>query len=118
MENPIEYKVVIQLSSNETLIQKATIGQLNNILNAFSKIQIELVMNGAGIDLVMNESGFSNILELQHQKGIQFVVCQNSLNQKNISANALLPFTKITPSSIAYLIIKQHEGWSYIKAGL
>lgn len=117
MEKPIDLKVVIQLSSSDSLVQKATIGQLNNILNAFSKIQIELVMNGSGIDLVLTESGFSNMLELQHQKGIQFVVCQNSLNQKNLSANSLLTFVNITPSAIAYLIIKQHEGWSYIKAG-
>lgn len=117
MEKTIEYKVVIQLSSNETLVQKATIGQLNNILNAFTHIQVELVMNGAGIELVLNDSGLSNILELQHQKGIQFLVCQNSLNQKNLSANSLLPFIKIVPSALAYLIVKQHEGWSYIKAG-
>ena len=116
-KNSTEYKVVIQLSNNDSFVQKATIGQLNNILNAFNKIQIELVMNGPGVDLVVNESSFSNMLELQYQKGIQFIVCQNTLNQKNLTAASLLPFIKIVPSALAYLIIKQHEGWSYIKAG-
>lgn len=98
-------------------MQKATIGQLNNILNAFEKISVEVVMNGLGIDLVLQESPFTNILEVQHQKGIQFTVCRNTLNQKNLTASNFLPFVTIVPSALAHIIIKQHEGWSYIKAG-
>ena len=117
-QSPVDYKVIIQLSNNDALVQKVTIGQLNNILNAFDKVSVEVVMNGLGIDLVLQESPFTNILELQHQKGIHFTVCRNTtLNQKNLSAAALLPFVTIVPSALAHIIMQQHEGWSYIKAG-
>jgi intracellular sulfur oxidation DsrE/DsrF family protein len=111
------YKVVIQLSGNDILVQKATISQLNNILNALPSVSIELVMNGPGIDLILQDAPLTNTLEQLHEKGIQFLVCKNSLNQKNLSSASVLPFCIIVPSAIAHLIVRQHEGWSYIKAG-
>jgi intracellular sulfur oxidation DsrE/DsrF family protein len=111
------YKVVIQLSSNELLVQKATISQLNNILNAFPSVSIELVMNGPGIDLILKDAFLINTLEQLSEKGIQFMVCKNSLNHKNMDHNSILPFCKIVPSALAHLVVRQHEGWSYIKAG-
>lgn len=111
------YKVVIQLSSNDILVQKATISQLNTILNALPKVAIELVMNGPGIDLIIIDAPLTKTLELLNEKGIQFLVCKNSLNQKNLSTNYVLPFCTIVPSAVAHLIVRQHEGWSYIKAG-
>lgn len=116
-EQSAAYKVVIQLSSNEILVQKATITQLNNILNALPFVPMELVMNGAGIDLILEDAPLANTLQQLHEKGIQFVVCKNSLNQKNLSNNSILPFCVVVPSSLAHLIVRQHEGWAYIKAG-
>ncbi|WP_299251585.1 DsrE family protein [uncultured Cytophaga sp.] len=111
------YKVVIQLSNNDIAVQKATISQLNNILNAFEAIEVELVMNGAGIDLLLSETLYQNTLAGLHDKGIQFVVCKNTLNHRNLSTSSVLAFARIVPSAIAHLILRQHEGWSYIKAG-
>jgi intracellular sulfur oxidation DsrE/DsrF family protein len=111
------YKVVIQLSNNDIAVQKATISQLNNILNAFESIEVEVVMNGPGIDLLVTETLYHNTLERLHEKGIQFVVCKNTLNHRNLGNTSILPFASIVPSAIAHLIIRQHEGWSYIKAG-
>ena len=116
-EKSVIYKVVIQLSSNDILVQKATISQLNNILNALPSITIEVVMNGSGMDLVLQDAPLTNTLEQLHEKGIQFLVCKNSLNQKNLSNTSILDFCTIVPSALAHLIVRQHEGWSYIKAG-
>ena len=116
-EKSVIYKVVIQLSSNDILVQKATISQLNNILNALPLVAIEVVMNGPGIDLILQDAPLTNTLEQLYEKGIQFLVCKNSLNQKNLSTTSILPFCTVVPSALAHLIVKQHEGWSYIKAG-
>ncbi len=110
-------KVVIQLSNNDILVQKATISQLNNILNALPAVSIELVMNGPGIELVLSDSPVVNTLEQLHERGIHFIVCKNSLNQKNLGDSDLLFFCTIVPSALAHLIVRQHAGWSYIKAG-
>jgi len=111
------YKVVLQLSGNDIMVQKATISQLNNMLNAFDSIEVEVVMNGPGIDLLLTDTLYHNTLERLHEKGIHFLVCKNTLNHRNLGSTSILPFAISVPSAIAHLIIRQHEGWSYIKAG-
>ena len=114
---PPPYKVVIQLSNNDIFVQKATISQLNNILNALPNVVVEVVMNGQGIDLVLTDTPLINTLEQLHAKSILFIVCKNTLNQKNLDPSNIVSFCTIVPSALAHLIVRQHEGWSYIKAG-
>lgn len=114
-ETEKEYKVVIQLTGNDPAIQKATIGQVNNILKALEKVRIEVVTHSHGIELLFNNSAFKNTLEQLHGKGVTFLVCQNAMDAQNIEKGSLLPFAEIIPSAVAHLIIRQHEGWSYLR---
>ena len=114
---PGEHKVVVQLTNNDTLVQKSMIRQLNNILNAFEKIKIEVVVHGPGIELLLNKSPLKNNVALLNQKGVAFLACQNTLNEKKIDRSELLPLCTVVPSGIAHIIVRQSEGWSYIKAG-
>ncbi|MBO9681285.1 MAG: DsrE family protein [Flavisolibacter sp.] len=115
--NTTGQKVVIQLSSNDTLVHKSLIRQLNNILNAFETIRIEVVVHGPGIEMMMKNARYENNLQLLHKKGIKFLVCQNTMKEKQIKAADLNSFTEVIPAGIAHIIIRQSEGWSYIKAG-
>jgi intracellular sulfur oxidation DsrE/DsrF family protein len=115
--NTTEQKVVIQLSSNDTLVHKSLIRQLNNILNAFETIRIEVVVHGPGIEMMMKNAPYENNLQLLHKKGIRFLACQNTMKEKQIKVGDLNYFTEVIPAGIAHIIIRQSEGWSYIKAG-
>ena len=110
-----EYKVVIQLTNNDPKIQKATIGQVNNILKAMDNIRIEVVTHSHGIELIFNNSSLKNIVEQLHGKGVRFLVCQNAMVAQNIEKDSLLPFAEVIPSAVAHLIIRQDEGWSYLQ---
>ncbi|MEJ5960882.1 DsrE family protein [Pedobacter immunditicola] len=110
-------KVVIQLSSNDTLVHRSLLKQLNNIQKAFNKVTIEVVAHGPGIELLSKQSPFINTIAVLHQRGIAFLVCQNTLNEKKVSPQALVPLIKIIPSGLAHVITRQSEGWSYLKAG-
>ena len=80
--NTTTQKVVIQLSSNDTLVHKSLIKQLNNILKAFEAIRIEVVVHGPGIEMVMKNAPYENNLHLLSAKGIRFLACQNTLKEK------------------------------------
>ena len=110
-----KYKVVIQLSGNDPKIQKATIAQVNNILNALENIAIEVVTHSHGIELLFNNSALKNSLEQLHRKRVAFVVCQNAMIGQNVQKDSLLPFAVIIPSAVAHLIVRQDEGWSYLR---
>lgn len=110
-------RVVIQLSSNDTLVHRSLLKQLNNIQKAFNTVTIEVVAHGPGIELLSKQSPFKNTVAVLNQKGIAFLVCQNTLNEKNVSPGELVSLIKIIPSGLAHVITRQSEGWSYLKAG-
>ncbi len=114
-ENEKAYKVVIQLAGNDAKLQKATIGQVNNILKAIENIRIEVVTHSHGIELLFTNSGLKEHLEKLHEKGVVFLVCQNALDAQHVQKNSLLPFAEVIPSAVAHLIIRQEEGWSYLR---
>lgn len=114
-KNEKEYKAVIQLSGNDANHQKAIVGQIHNILKALENIRIEVVTHSKGIELLFNNSGHLKILKQLHKKGVVFLVCQNAMNTQNVQKDSLLPFAEIIPSAVAHLIVRQDEGWSYLR---
>jgi len=110
-------KVVIQLSSNDTLVHRSVLKQLHHIKKAIKNVTIEVVTHGPGIELLSKQSPFKNTIEALNLQGVVFLVCQNTLNEKKVSPEELLPLIKIIPSGLVHVITRQSEGWSYIKAG-
>ena len=110
-----QYKVVLQVSGNDSKLQKATISQVNNILKALDKIHIEVVTHSHGIEMLFNNSILKNNLEKLQQKGVAFLVCQNAMTAQKIEKDSLLPFARVIPSAVAHLIVRQSEGWSYLR---
>ncbi|GAB4052837.1 DsrE family protein [Spirosoma litoris] len=49
---------------------------------------------------------------------VRMVVCENSLRSSQLTLADMLPFVETVPVAIIELILKQEQGWAYIKAGL
>lgn len=109
------YKVIIQLTSGDVSIQKSAITHLYNILKAIDEIEIELVTHGKGIALLLNETIFEKSLVELNQKGVRFLVCQNALDAQKLDKTSVLDLAIIIPSAVAHLIIRQSEGWPYLR---
>lgn len=112
-----KYHAVFQLSTSDTLVHKSFIKQLNNLINAMDRVEIEVVTHGPGVEFLFKNSAHRNNIEKLRQRGVTFLVCQNTLNEKKIQSSEFLPLAKIIPAGIAHVIIRQSEGWSYIKVG-
>lgn len=112
-----KYKVVFQLSSNDTLVHKGLVKQLDNLLVAMDNIEIEVVVHGPGAAFLKNSSKFKTEIARFSNSGIKFLICRNTLKEKKINENELLPQVRIIPAALAHIIKRQAEGWSYIKAG-
>lgn len=114
----IDHKVVFQLSDNNEQAGKSLIKQIGNVRKAIPSIRIEVAAHGAGVDFLLEDVMIKNILLELSKAGIRFLACQNTLIEQDIALSRLIPGVEIIPSGIAYIIIRQKEGWSYIKAGL
>ncbi len=100
-------------------------GALSNIqnhLDADPKVKIVVVTNGAGIDFLLLDAKdsrgreFSSPVSTLAARGVEFRVCENTLNTRNLTIDQLLMETKIVPSGVAEAANLQAKlGFVYIK---
>ena len=116
---PNQHKIVFQFTNgHDTMQQKAFVKQLQNLSEHWPDASYEVVVYNQGLELVMNEkSKFINEIKTLHQKGIRFVVCENTMKNRNISKEAFIPEVEYIKAGIAEIVERQEEGWTYIKGG-
>ena len=113
-----EHKILFQLTDGEPEVHKKFIRQLNNVLTAAPNAKIEVVTHGMGVDLLLNNNNaLENDLQKLVDKGVVFVVCENTMKQRDLKKEQFLPLAGFVPAAIIELVMKQEAGWIYIKAG-
>ncbi len=119
-DNGEKHKIVFQFVSGDTLSQHSLINNLKNLREGWPKAAVEVVFHGNGIFMVMGEkTKYAKELEdFAVKKDIKLVVCENTMKQKKIVKSQLLPFVSTVPMAIAEIVVKQEQGWTYLKAGL
>jgi uncharacterized protein len=113
------HKVIIQLSSNDTLTWKGLINNIRNLHNAWGdSILIEVVAHGPGIDfLTKGKTTQQDRIHFFHKKGVHFVACENTMMERKIPKENIISEAGFVRTGIGEVILKQELGWSYIKAG-
>ena len=112
------HKVVIQLTSSDTLVHKAVLKQINNLLTAAPNAKIEVVCHNNGIEFLTaaKTKSAAGIAELK-TKGVVFAACENTLRERKIEKTDIVPEAIFVPAGILEVIMKQEKGYSYLKAG-
>ncbi len=110
-----KYKVIFHLHEDE----RSTTA-ISNIINLIKdqgeeNLDIELLMNGTGVKMMLKEGGYVNKVDYLFKKGVEFCVCSNSLKALDIKENDMIEGTNIVPSGVGELVKKQNEDWNYIK---
>ena len=119
-KQPVEkiHRIVFQLSSDDTLVHKGLMRQLNNVLIAAPNTKIEVVCHGPGINMLMRETTLVlDKIQMFKTKGVTFKACENTLREKNISKDKIIAEAGFVPSALIEIVTRQEEGWSYIKSG-
>lgn len=112
------HRVVFQVTKGESADQEQAIGQLNNILRALPNAEIEVICHGKALPLLLEaqsqvKSGVTDLLS----RGVVFAACENTMRRAKASKEDLISSVITVPSALAEIIIKQEQGWAYIKAG-
>lgn len=119
IETAAMHKVIMQLTSNDTLAHKALMNQLKNLRDVWGdSAVIEVLIQGPGLDLLLQSKSTQpdNIAKLR-KEGIHFVVCEHSMKQRKIVKEDLLPDLEFVKYGLVEIITRQEKGWSYLKAG-
>ena len=115
-----EHNIVIQLNTADTSAWSSTIGNIKNIQKIWpNHLQIEVVVHGKAIDLlVKDKTYFANEIAILTKDGIVFSACENTMRKHKIVKADLLIEANTVPSGVVEVILKQEQGWRYLKAGV
>jgi len=111
------YKVVFDMSSKDTVNQQAVIRELGLIRQSSPEAQMEVVIYGQGLSLVLKDGSAQEaaVQQLAADKNIAFKVCAITMKRNNVDKSRLLPGVQVVPDGIYEIVSKQQQGWGYIK---
>jgi uncharacterized protein len=111
------YRVVFDLTSRDTLDQKAVLRWIREVSTSSPKAQMEVVMYGKGFELVMPErSAFINdVRDALKNPNVSFKVCAVALKNNNVDKSQLVAGVGTVPDGIYEIVSKQQDNWGYIK---
>jgi hypothetical protein len=113
------HRVVIQLSNGDDSLIRSTGSQIQNLFNAFEgQVQIELVCHGISLPILLKkENHLGDLLEkLIADFHVKILACENMLKANGKSEADLFKGIRLVPSGVAWIVSRQEEGWSYIRA--
>ena len=113
-----QHRIVFHLATGDTLAYRALTKQLSNVLAYWPTALLEVVVHNKGIGCMRrDQSVFEPEIQALKSKGVVFAVCENTMKQQKLTKDQILSQAIFVPVGLAELVIRQEEGWSYIKAG-
>ena len=111
------YRVAFDLTSRDSLEQKAVLRWLREVGTSSPNAQMEVVMYAKGIELVMPERSpyTADVKEAMKSPNVTFKVCAIALKNNGVDKSQLLPGVQVVPDGIYELVSKQQDHWGYIK---
>lgn len=112
------YRIIFQLATSDTLAHKALMRQIGNITTVAPKTRMEVVCHGPGLHLLQaaKTTVGPKITEFS-QKGVVFSACEFSMKERKVSKEEMLPAATYVEAGILHIVMRQDQGWQYIKSG-
>ena len=94
---------------------------INNHLAVDPKARIVVVTHSKGVDFLLegaedsNKNPYAGTVTKLAARGVEFRVCQITLERRNIDFKKLAPEAKLVPSGVAEVTKLQHQGYAYLK---
>ncbi|MDX1902773.1 MAG: DsrE family protein [Thermonemataceae bacterium] len=118
-KSKMPHKVVMQLTTGDTLAYKALMNQLGNMTKIWEgQVDIVVVIHNKGVKMMQKtESKVADKVKELSKKGVRFEVCDFTLQQMKISRDEILEDAVYTPYGLIEIVTRQEDGYKYLKAG-
>ncbi|RVU27022.1 hypothetical protein EOJ36_03225 [Sandaracinomonas limnophila] len=112
-----KHRVVVHLNTADTTAWHGVVRNVGNLQTALGvDTQIEVVAHGAGISFLIDSKTTQKAkIEELALSGVKFMACENTIRDRKIDRKTILPIANFVPSGVAEIVLKQEEGWSYLK---
>ena len=116
---PPAHRLVLQLSSNDSLVWKALMNNLKNLQEGWGfNAEVVVVTHGLGIDLLrVDKTTQQEKITYFTKLGIRFMACENTMRDRNVSKDQMVKEASFAKMGIGEVVRLQEAGWSYLKSG-
>jgi uncharacterized protein len=114
---PKRHKLVMQVSDADPAKWNLALNNARNVQQdvGASNVDLEIVAYGPGIGMLKNDSVVAGRLKEATDAGIKIVACQNTMRNQKLVAADMSPVVGYVPAGVTELMLKQSEGWAYIR---
>ena len=110
-------KIVFDVTSSDKSVHESAIRHIKLMSDLYPASEFEMVLYSGSLPMVLkDESTVSKDLEmLAARENVSFKVCEMTMKRHEKTMANLIPGVGIVPDGILEIIMKQKEGWGYIK---
>lgn len=112
-----KYKVVFQVSDNDPAKWNLAFNNAKNVQKDLGKenVEVEIVAYGPGLNMLRAESPVSGRINAALDDNVAVVACDNTMRAMNLTNADLIGGIGHVRAGVVELMMKQREGWSYIR---
>ena len=78
-------------------------------------VEIEVVTYGPGLNMLKLDSAVSARVGDALGQGVKIIACENTMTNTKVSKADMLPNIGYIKAGVVELMVKQQQGWSYIR---
>lgn len=114
-EKPV--KIVFDVTSANVEVHNTTMRHVKAMSKAYPDSKFEVVMYSGAMDMVLKDksSVAADMEALAKNENVSFVICEGTMKRHKVDASQLIPGVTTVPDGILEIIMRQAEGWGYIK---
>ena len=111
-----KHNVVIHVTDNVEWKWNQALNNAGNLKKRYGKdVQVEIVVNGPGLKMMMFDSAVGNRMEKAVKSGVDLLACGATMKAAKVDKKDLYPGVQVVPGGVAEIMEKQEAGWTYIK---
>jgi uncharacterized protein len=116
---PVHHRIIVDLTTVLSDGWALTLHNVEGLKRHFKDdAEIEVVVHGPAVSMLFrNDVDFAARIQQLHNSGVRFIVGTSTVELTHAKKEDLFPFVEFVPSSIAEIVLRQEQGWSYIKGG-
>ena len=112
-----KHHVIFHVTDSDPVKWNQALNNAGNLQRALGKdnVEIEIVANGPGLDMMKFESPVANRMKEAMGSGVAILACGATMKGANLTEKDLFPGVKVVPGGVVQIMLRQEAGWTYIK---
>src|SRR6056297_999914 len=110
-------KVVFDVTSSNPDVHRTAAKHLRLMAEAYPESEFELVIYSGAFKMVDKKSSVAGetLSAIINRDNVDIVICQQTMKRHKMTMDDLIPGVSSVPDGIYEIIMKQKQGWGYIK---